>query len=80
MATLCGALNHNLRQHNTYTHRYFYQRISDLPKYRDLLSAYASGLLVPDRMTAQTLRLPIDLALSTQDVQRLVSAIAKPTL
>lgn len=71
-----NALYQEMRASNIYARRYFFPLISDLPMYRSLPSAQSANLPVATKASAQVLCLPIYPNLSSDDIQRILSAVS----
>jgi dTDP-4-amino-4,6-dideoxygalactose transaminase len=69
------ALYEKFRANDVIVRRYFYPLISDFPMYRGLPSANRDNLSVASEAARKVLCLPIHPALSTNDLERIVSII-----
>jgi dTDP-4-amino-4,6-dideoxygalactose transaminase len=69
------ALMHKLRAHGVVARKYFSPLISDLPMYRDRLSAAAHNLPVARRISSSILCLPMFPDLTEQDQQRVIDLL-----
>jgi dTDP-4-amino-4,6-dideoxygalactose transaminase len=68
-------LYQTLRDQNIYARRYFYPLISDFPMYRGMDSAQRGNLAVAGRVADKVLCLPIYPALSSVELDRVISII-----
>ena len=71
------ALYQKLRNNGIHARRYFYPLISDFPMYRGLPSAAQSNLPVARKAASEVICLPIYPALSTEQVDSIISLLAR---
>ena len=64
-----------LREKGIFARRYFYPLISDVPIYRDLVSANAANLPIATKISAEVLCLPIYPDLSSIDQDRIIDTV-----
>jgi dTDP-4-amino-4,6-dideoxygalactose transaminase len=70
------ALYGRMREQDLFARRYFYPLISSFPMYRGLPSAAPENLPVATRCRSQVICLPIYPAMTDDDVERVVAAVA----
>jgi len=70
-------LYENLKEHNTYTRRYFYPLISQFPTYRGLESAQPGKLPVAEKAVDQVICLPLYPELQANTIDSICSFIKK---
>ena len=70
-------LYENLKEHNTYTRRYFYPLISQFPTYRGLESAQPGKLPVAEKAADQVICLPLYPELQANTIDSICSFIKK---
>jgi dTDP-4-amino-4,6-dideoxygalactose transaminase len=70
------ALYSRMREQDLFARRYFYPLISSFPMYRGLPSALPTNLPVATRLSNQVICLPIYPAMTDDDVERVVAAVA----
>lgn len=74
----CEALYNRLKEHQIYARRYFYPLLTQLPMYRDKLSADSAGLSRSIEAAEQVLCLPLYPDLTLEGQNRVLDIICQP--